>query len=107
MRATPTLVVASGGDMRLWAVAVAASASVVGGCGFGSEESSCTVDSDVIAISLADPAINNGSGRVTLRVGQTLDVCMFGSASCTLVDQRFEFRSDAVGVVSTTTDATA
>lgn len=91
--------------MRPWAVAAAV--GVIAGCGFVSEESSCTVDADVVGIALADQALNTGSVRVTLRVGQATPVCMFGHQSCSLVEQRWEFRSDSPGVATVTTDATA
>ena len=84
-------------------VAMTAATLAIAGCGAFSE-APCVVDANVVGIALADPGVNRGPGRASLRVGQTVEVCMFGTDGCSYVDQRFEFRSDAPSVVAVTTN---
>lgn len=88
--------------MRPWTVV--AVTLLTAGCGDLLVEPSCDVDADVFGIAILDPVLDADSGRATLRLQRTVGLCMIGRNSCTLEDQRFEFRGDAPSVVTVTTD---
>jgi hypothetical protein len=87
------------GVMKAWGVLAATLATV--GCGLG-DEPPCVVDANVVGAAVPDSVVDASSARATLRVGQTIDICMLGTGNCTLVDHRFEFQTDSPSVVTLT-----